>query len=78
MPPSEGRRKLFSEVLKGEEDRRYKITLKAKNGSQSPEQIKLQLKDINPTDIKVGIKTLKSLRDGRILIETGSEQEITP
>jgi len=78
VPPSEGRRrKLFSEVMKGEEDRRYKITLKAKNGSQSPEQIKLQLKkDINPTDIKLGIKTLQPLRDGRILIETRSEEEI--
>jgi hypothetical protein len=41
--------------------------LKAIDISQSPEQIKFQLKDINPTDIKVGIKTLKTFRDGRIL-----------
>jgi hypothetical protein len=27
-------------------------------------------------DIKVGIKTFKTLRDGRILTETGSEEEI--
>jgi hypothetical protein len=75
---SEGRRrKNFLEVLKDEGDRRNKITLKATDNSQSPEQIKLQLKkDINPADIKVGIKTLKTLRDGRILIETGSEEEI--
>jgi len=33
-------------------------------------------KDINPTDIEVGITTLKTLRDGRILIETCSEEEI--
>ena len=33
-------------------------------------------KDINPTDIIVGIKTLKTLRDGRILIETCSEEEL--
>jgi hypothetical protein len=58
VAPSEGRRgKLFSEVLKDEGDKRYKITLKAKDNSQSPEQIKLQLKkNINPTEIKVGIK----------------------
>jgi hypothetical protein len=76
--PSEGRRrKLFSEVLKDEGEKRYKITLKAKDNRQSPEQTKLQLKkDNNPTDIKVGIKTFKTLRDGRILIETGSEEEI--
>jgi hypothetical protein len=51
VPPSEGRRgKLFSEVLKDEGDKRYKITLKEKDNSQSPEQIRFQLKkNINPT-----------------------------
>jgi hypothetical protein len=78
VPPSDGRRRiLFTEVLKDGTDKRYKITLKAKDLCKSPEQIKLKLKkDINPTDIKVGIKTLKTLRDGRIIIETGSEEEI--
>jgi hypothetical protein len=77
VPPSDGRRrKLFVEVLKDETDKRYKITLKGKDNCKSPEQIKLQLMDINPTDIKVGIKTLKTLWDGRIIIETGSEEEI--
>jgi hypothetical protein len=33
-------------------------------------------KDINPADIKVGVKTFKTLRGGKILIETGSEEEI--
>jgi hypothetical protein len=35
-------------------------------------------KDINPnpTDIKVSIKNFKTFRDGRMLIETGSEEEI--
>jgi hypothetical protein len=77
-PPSEARRrKLFSEVLKDEDDKRYKITVKVKDHSQSPEQIKLQMKEnINPTDIKVGIQTFKTLHDGRIIIETGSEEEI--
>jgi hypothetical protein len=36
IPPSEGRRrKLFSEVLKDEADKRYKITLKANHRSKS-------------------------------------------
>ena len=53
------------------------MTLTVKDKSQSPEQIKLQLKnDTNPTDIKVGINTFNTLRDGRILIETGSEEDI--
>jgi hypothetical protein len=75
ITPSDGRRKLFADVLKEESDKRYKITLKAKDNCKSPEQIKLQLKDINPTDIKVGIKTLKTLRNGRTIIETGSEED---
>jgi len=29
---------------------------------------------INPTEIKVGIGSLKTLRDGRVQIETGSIQ----
>jgi len=78
VPSSEGRRrKLFADVLKDGTDKRYKLTVTAKDKSQSLEQIRLQLKeDINPMDIKVGIKTLKTLQGGRILIETGSEEEI--
>ena len=30
---------------------------------------------MKPTDIKVGINSLKILRDGRIKIETGSKEE---
>jgi hypothetical protein len=29
-------------------------------------------RNINPTEMKVGIKTLKSLKDGRVLTEVGS------
>ena len=37
----------------------------------------MQLKrDINPTDIKVGIKAIRTIRDGQIQIETGSEEEM--
>ena len=76
-PPAGRKGQLFSEVLKGGGDNRYKISIKAKNNEKSPEQIKLQLKkEINPTDIRVGIKTFKTLRDGRIIIETGSEEEL--
>jgi len=61
------RRELYSDTLKEEGEKRYRISLKTKDNSQSTEQIKNQLKkDIITTDIKVGIKTLKTLRDGRI------------
>ena len=44
--------------------------------NQSPETIKNVLKTtIKPTEMKVGLKTLKSLKDGRVLIEVGSIDE---
>jgi hypothetical protein len=56
--------------------KRFKLTIKSK-GNQSPEAIKGLLKTkINPTEIKVGINTIKSLRNGKVLIETNSKEEI--
>jgi hypothetical protein len=64
-------------VVKTEGNKRYRITLKAKDKTLSPEQIKLRLKkNIIPTDIKVGIKAVKTLRDRGIIIERCSEEEI--
>jgi len=75
LPSKFGIRKQFLDTLKEEGGKRYRITLQAKNNSQSTEWIRNQLKyDINLTDIKVGIKAVKTLRDGRILIETCSEK----
>ncbi|PSN32786.1 hypothetical protein C0J52_25742 [Blattella germanica] len=71
-----GGRKLFSDVVSGNADKRYKLTVKSKS-NHSTESIKNILKSrINPTEIKVGIKTFKSLKDGRVLIETGSKDEV--
>ena len=65
MLPSEGgRRKLYLEMVKNEENKRYRITLKAKDDTLAPEQIKFQLKkNINPTDIKVSFKAVKTIKD---------------
>jgi hypothetical protein len=50
-------------------DKRYKLTVKSRF-SQSAETIKSVLKTkVNPTEMKVGIKTFK---DGRVLIVVGS------
>jgi hypothetical protein len=44
--------------------------------NQTADKIKEMLKsNINPTEIKVGIGSLKTLKDGRLQIETGSIQE---
>jgi hypothetical protein len=70
-------RKLYSEALVGKcKKKRHTLTVTSKEG-QPPEAIKGPLRSkINPTNIKVGINTLKTLRDGRVQIETGSKEEI--
>ena len=74
-PPSSGDTRLYSEVTRAGVQKRYRVLVKSKS-SQSPETIKSVLKtNINPTEMKVGIKTLKSLNDGRVLIEVGSINE---
>ena len=50
LPSEDGRRKLYSEMVKNEENRRYRITLKAKDDTLAPEQINLQLKKKHETD----------------------------
>ena len=74
-----GGKKFFSEVVKNlENDKRYRITVKPKDDSLTPEQIKIQLKEtINHTAIKVGIKAVRTIRDRGLLIETGSLEEVT-
>jgi hypothetical protein len=44
----------------------------------STEVIKNALKtNVNPTAMKIGIKSFKSLKDGRVLTEAGTQAEIT-
>jgi hypothetical protein len=77
VAPADGGSKLYSEAVKKEGKKRYRITLTPKDEALSPEQIKTQLKqNINSTDIKVGIKAIRTIREGRIIIETGSEGEM--
>src|SRR5215469_1260877 len=76
MPPGGRRAKLCSEVVEGEKTQKvYKLTVASKE-NQTADTIKGMLKSqINPTEIKVGIGSIKTLRDGRVQIETGSIQE---
>jgi len=78
MLPTEGRRrKLFSETVKKEDNKRHRITLAPKDEALSPEHIEIKLKrNINPTDVKVGITAIRTIRERRMLIETGSEEEM--
>jgi len=73
--PSCGTRNLYSDVMSASIEKRYKLMVKSRT-NQSLETIKNVLKTkINPTAMKVGIKTLKSLKDRWVLIEVGSIDE---
>ena len=69
--------RLYSEALGGNlRQDNYKLTVTSKD-SLSPEEVKGILKTtINPTKIKVGTKAIKTLRNRRVHIETGSKEEI--
>jgi hypothetical protein len=75
--PRTGRaKKLYSEAVNSTVDRRFKLLVKSKHNHPT-EEIKNALKtSVNPKDISVGIKTFKSMKDGRVLIEAGTQEEI--
>ena len=76
LPPEGRRMKLYADAVKTQEEKRFRITLKAKDETTTLEQIKQQLKmNINPMDIRVGIKAVKTIREKGIIVETGSEEE---
>jgi hypothetical protein len=54
----------------------YKLSVKSKNG-QSAEHIRtLPKSKMNPTQLKVGISALKTLKNGQLLIETDKKGEL--
>jgi hypothetical protein len=75
-PPGGGKVMLYSEVVEERtRPKKYKLTVTSKD-NQTADKIKEMLKsNINPTEIKVGIGSLKTLRGGRVQIETESIQE---
>jgi hypothetical protein len=78
LPPNGKSCKLYSEVAKmeGNADKRYKLTVKSRT-NQSAETVRNIIKtSINPTSMKVGICALRSLQDGRVLLETKSKEEL--
>ena len=56
--------KLYSDVVAGHDEKKFKLALRTK-GTHTPDEIKNLLKEkMNLTEIKVGIQSLKHLRDG--------------
>jgi hypothetical protein len=71
-------RKLYAEAARseGRREKCYKLLISSRT-DHSVEAIKNIIKtNVNPTSMKVGICALKSLRDGRVLMETKSKEEI--
>jgi len=71
-----GPRKLYSEVVGESVEKRFKLMVKPKLELSTEEVKKVLRTKVNPTAMKVGIKTLKSLKDGRVLIEAGTTEEM--
>jgi hypothetical protein len=77
LNPSSGRKvNSYADIAAGRENKKFKMTITSKL-NKTPEATKELIKSkINPTEMKVGISTFKTLKDGRILIQAGSKEEI--
>ena len=75
-PPCCNRKKLFSEIVGAKYEERHKLTIKPKLNQSTEEIQKLLKTKIDPVDMKIGIRTLKSLRNGQVLIEADSKEEL--
>jgi len=75
-PSTGGKKKLFSEVLCGKSEARHKLTVKPRH-KQSTEEIKRLLKSkIDLVNMKIGIRTFESLKNGNIVVEADSKEDI--
>jgi len=73
-PPSGNKKKLFSEVV-CRKNERHKLTVKPED-NQSTEEIKKLLKSKDdPVNMKIGIRTFKSLKNSNVLIEADSKED---
>ena len=75
-PSSGGKKKLFSEVLSGGNTERHRLTVKPYDNKMAEEIKKLLRTKIDPVNMKIEIRTFKSLKNGNILIEADSKEEI--
>ena len=75
LPSHDRAPKLYSTAVKEGTERKHRLSLRSK--TNPPDIIEKIIKSkVNPTDIKVGINSLRQLTDGRVIIETSSEKEI--
>lgn len=78
---SVNRRMLYSEVVTVQQQRqvetkKFNVIVKAKK-NQTAEYIKTYIKSkVSPAEMKVGVSSLKSLKNGNILIQTGNKSDM--
>ena len=71
------KRRLYSEALTSRiAPNKFKLTVKPKEPIPPESIMELLKAKINPTKIRVGIKTLRTQRNGQVLIETSSREEL--
>jgi hypothetical protein len=75
-PPIGGKKKLSSEVLCGKNEVGHKLTVKPKSNPSTEEIKKLIKSKLDTVNMKFGIRTFKSLKNGNVLIEADSKDEI--
>ena len=68
--------KLYSDVLAGRQENKFTLSLRTKDNRTPEEIIKVPKEKVNPVELKVGITSLKTLKDGRVLIEASSKTDI--
>ena len=68
--------KLYSDVLAGRQEKKFTLSLRTKDNRTPEEIIKVLKEKVNPVELKVGITSLKTLKDGRVLIEASSKTDI--
>ena len=67
---------LYSDVLAGRQENKFTLSLRTKDNRTPEEIIKLLKEKVKPLELKVGITSLKKLKDGRVLIEASSKTDI--
>ena len=73
LPPTQKRN--YAAVVGGTQPKSFKLIVKSKN-NQSTEYMRTLLKTkVNPVELKVGINSLKNLKNGHLLIESGNKSE---
>ncbi|PSN44607.1 hypothetical protein C0J52_19782 [Blattella germanica] len=73
------RRKSYSDAVRvmptAKDEKSYKLFVKSKN-NQSAEYIRTLVKTkLDPVDIKVGVKSCRTLRNGQVIIESSNKEE---